>query len=726
MDSASSPAVGAHVVIWNEQESRLLSDTTGSDGVAGFSGSDGAGVIVAVAPWGALTDARAPRLTGSHVLALGGASVMQGVVLVDGLPAAAGLELKLLTQPGPALAGAAEPLLKWVREIVSEVAFATTRTEVEGRFRFTGLAADWHGVLLPPRTHWITAGQGEPWIPQCIKLSLPPADPNMTLRLTRLPTVSGRVVWDDDGTPVASAAVLVLGGYSGGVSGPVDVSASVVSDEQGRFEVGLTPNIMIPDVWQDPGKRGTLDRVSVFGRRVAGAADDAQVDSIVKDGVAEPVELRVRRAARVHFAAIGLEAEPIPLARVDVGAVTPTDRNGRGSFSGPMPSLVGAPGCAVVPAVAQRGTGASEDPFVFLLPPRNSLRIQVESSMPLLGRKLRVVLESDSPMMAGGRLWRPFDAEFGGALEAALDATGVLDIHSLEPHTDCVAKVKDYLGFVIAEQRVRAPAYGKHVVTILRVEAAPRRIAGIVRGEDGRALDQARVRLDIAKLDQAIYTQKDGAFEFVVHSAAPADIRVSASGYVSEWRRGLVPSDHANPIDFRMRKGRSLLIRVRDPGGAAVPLLAQPLGFEHLEVQRMGDGDWLWHDLPPLVEFYADLQGHRFVGQCDASVSTATLPVPGLARVSAPTSALPSEVGRDPHACRVLLRCSDGQGHGDVLLEFSAGEPAWQVLFPGRYEARIVARSENAGSGAGSDFVSLGIRKELFLTAGADKQLDFK
>jgi hypothetical protein len=736
VDPATNAVAGAHVIVWGAQQSILLSATTDKDGLARISGVDGDGVLVAVAPWGAITDARVPQLTGSHVLAVGGASVVQGVALVDGAQAPVGLELSLQFRLGPGLAGAAEPLV----ERVTELAVATTSTDAEGRFCFTGLPADWRGALLPPRTHWITAGQGDPWVPQ--RLDLPAADPGVTLRLTRLPTVSGVVVWDDDGAPVDAAVVLVQGAFSGGIN----ASAVALSDEQGRFEIGLTPTTMMPDVWQDPGKRGKLERLSLGTRRVVGASGDVQVDPVVGDGVVDPVELRVSRAPRVYFAAIGLKAEPIPFARVDGDAVIPADRAGRGSFSGPAPSLVGAPGRAVVPAVAQRGTGESHDPMVFVLPPRNTLWIRVESSMPLLGRKLWVVLESDSLLMAGGRRWRPFDAEMGGTewraggyrvraadgdkqvqtLEAALGAAGVVEIHSLEPRMACVAKVKDSLGFVIAEDHIRAPAYGKNAITTLRVEAAPRRLAGIVWTADGSALVNARVWLHIAGMEKIVHTRGDGAFEFVIHSVAPADIEVSAPGFLSEWRRGIVSNDSDVSIDFRLTKGRSLLIQVRDPGGAAVPLLASPLGFEHLESQCVGEGDYLWRDLPSLVEFYADLQGNRYRVRCDASVSTATLSVPAIARVLVPVSALPAEVGRDPRECRVLLRCLEGEAKSDVLLDFSTDDSAWQVVLPGRYEAQVVARSQPADSGTGAEFVPVGIRKVLVLTAGGDERLDFQ
>ena len=45
-------------------------------------------------------------------------------------------------------------------------------------------------------------------------------------------TVSGEVVWDEDGAPVDAAVVLVQGAFSGGVN----ASAAVLSDEQRRFE----------------------------------------------------------------------------------------------------------------------------------------------------------------------------------------------------------------------------------------------------------------------------------------------------------------------------------------------------------------------------------------------------------------------------------------------------------------------------------------------------------
>ena len=722
---------GCQVIVWRKGEPGLLEAETDAEGTATFPALGGHGGLLAVTAEGLHESTDSIVLEGPHTLVLGGDAAVAGTILVDGQPAVAGLRLALTTDMAPS---------SIVPQAVADRAQNKDRskpfeTSPGGYFAIRGLSAEWRGGVRAPAGHWFAPSPAEPvWNPLHVALAAP--DSALLLHLTRLPTVIGRVVWDDDGSAIASATIVVRGTFAGGV----EATGTAETGSDGAFLVGLTPGAV--DLWASWGdalSRPALERIHVSCAAVPGSAGAAEAER-VGAMVDEAVLVRVLRAAKTHFCVESTEGAPIAAATVDVTPCEATGVDGRGSYRGPVARLVGAPGYAVVPAEPADGDGSEPRPHRFVLPKRNEVRVGIEGIPPEQSRLLTVTIESAARLLAGERRWSQFDGEFGGSswmggstrrpsptggstrrqeLTGEPDAAGGLLLHSMAPGIDCAVVARDSLGHVVAQTSFTTPPFGAKAEVVLSVAHPMRRLRGRVTEPAGVAVAKAQVRLSSSSGSAVALTDGEGRFAFAgIYTSDPLDLEVRKPGFVTARDRIAARSEHAEELALRLARGRSVTVRVVDAAGDPVDLYPRPVGFEDGPSQTLAVGVYRWSDLPATVEFYTEVQGIRFSTWCAASVAEIDLRVPVLALVVAP---LPRRLGQTPDACFVELRSLDRPEAEVVRVPCDDGAVEPTMVLPGRYTAEVVARRAD-GHGSVS-FEGQGGAKTIELLAGVRTEL---
>ncbi|MDO8348749.1 MAG: carboxypeptidase-like regulatory domain-containing protein [Planctomycetota bacterium] len=736
VNGARAPLEGCEVLAWRDGVQEVLKQTTDAHGAASFP-TGGAGGVAAVAPNGTWAVMHPIQWAGEHTLVLGGDAVVGGAILVDGEPAPAGLEVTLLTRGVP-LPGSAPPAV--VERLREWATLRHTKTGTGGLFAFTGLSSGWRGSLMPPPTHWLTQRDGAVWDPQALGLAAP--DAGLVVSMTRLPQVSGRVVWDDDGAPVPAANVAASADFGNDITAARGVSTA----PDGSFALGLTPSYgNLQALWADARRRPQVQRLRLFCAGVPGSAGRVEVDVEGQEAAARPIEIRIRRAPRTHFLVTDDGGEPIAGARVDVKESLATDRDGRGHFQGPAASLVGAPGYAVVPARAVGGDGSAGNPLCFVLQRANKLRIVVDAASTEAARSHEITIESSVPIMAGRRGWRGFDAEFGGSqcgsgskrrtlpsgeveqrqiLHVTPDVDGGAVVHSLEPGVECVLFVRDQMGSVLAQTSFTTPQSGGESSVAVTIEQIPRRIRGKVLRPDGTPFTQAEVKLVAGELRTTTYTLEDGVFRFpAVYTDAPIDLVVHARGYMKAVRSRIFRASDEEVHEIRLVAGRTVTVRVIDAAGEPIDLFAKPVGFEDQEAQRVGVGVFQWADLPQFVQFYAEVAEHRYATPPDTESAEVRLQVPVLARALAPVSSFPAGRGWERNDCLVELRPVEHPEQAPVRLRFQDAEDAAVFVLPGRYAATLV--KWHLRESGGLEYVPLGVTSTIDLPGSKLTRITF-
>lgn len=730
-DFAGHAIPGCEVFVWRKGEPGLLEEATDDEGTATFPAFGGHGGVLAVTAEGLHDSTDSIVLEGSQTLVIGGDVAVAGSILVDGQPADTGLRLELTTD----LALSSSVPQSVTQRVQNKDRSTPFETSPGGYFAIRGLTADWRGGIRAPAAYWFAPSTAEPdWKPHRVAVAAP--DSALLLHLTRLPTVLGRVVWDDDGTAIASARIVVRGAFADGV----EATGTAETDQDGAFLVGLTPTrLELWSSWGDGRSRPELERIHVSCAPLPGSAGATEVER-VGTMATETVLLRVLRAATKHFCVESTEGAPIAAASVDVKPSEATDVDGRGSYRGPVARLVGAPGYAVVPAQPADGDGSEQRPHRFVLPQRNEVRIRIDGVPPELSRLLTVTIESGSRLLVGERRWSRFDGEFGGSswsggstrrtsptgevtrrqeLTAVPDAGGGLLLHSMAPGIDCAVVARDILGHIVAENSFATPSFGTKADVVLLVTRPMRSLRGRVTEPEGVVVANAEVRLSSSSGSAVTLTDEEGRFAFTgVCTRDPLDLEARKPGFVTARDRVAARSEHAEDLDLRLARGRSVTVRVLDAGGDLVDLYPRPVGFEDGPSQTIAIGVYRWSDLPATVEFYTEVQGIRFSTWCASSVAEIDLQVPLLARVVAP---LPRRLSQKPDSWFVELKSLDRPEAEVVRVPCNDGAVEPTIVLPGRYTAEVVERRVDVNGAVSFD--GQGGAKTIQLLAGVRTEL---
>lgn len=709
-DERGQPIAGARVHRWTSTGD-VQQQRTDREGRAEFTLWDGAGGLCVLANGNAPLLRELASLRGEVRCVLPDGAVLDGSMLVDGAPAPAGLRLGLdvsLVAPTGAPRAIAEALAPFlVRRAIAAI------TTPGGGFVFRGLAAGQRVTVALPTTHWFLPendlASGDP--DSVEGRALVPAT-GIVLRTTQLPTVYGRVVWADDGSPVVDPRLMVHARFADGSETP---SMGCFGNDDGTFVAGFHPMASSSRLrWLQPTQRPAL-AMAQLSVEAKGSAGSVRVELDAGALAACPIEVRLPRAAITHFVVTDASERPIAGARVSITPSTATDGDGRGTFEGPRDRLlVGADGYQVQPATPVRGAlGTDADPLHFVLAPRNRLVINVRTEQGAVPPIWWVRIESPADLFCGKRFQSEFDRSFGGGLgdcrrmgrnqpDGSIEwreytctlppePSGRFELHSLEPGLACTAIAMGALDAEVARATFVTPPAGETCSVDLVVTTTPRPVSGHVLARDGTAIPNATVVLRSGDAQVEARSGANGHFAFdAVYSRVPLEIRANVAGF-AESQRFIADGDTARDVELVLEPGHRVTLRIVDDEGLPVPAgaYAETAPGRTVSPQVLQPGTHVFTDLPATVTFVSKFGGARFALVHDAANPAAVLRVPRPARIVA--MAPKGESDKTSGSLRVRATPIDRTGDAVLLWLGESdlnGEP--QLLLPGRYRVELV------------------------------------
>lgn len=754
VDGDDLPLAGVEVRGWREQGSEMLVATDAA-GRAQLPAGGGAGVLRIAAPARPARWVRVPAGADELRVVLDRGAVVAGRMFVDGIDARAGLVLTLHGGGDEAPDELPEAAQRWVAAHADDPVGRAVVAK-GGTFAFGGLAVDWHGSLELPPGHHLLDGPVEDAARRF--LSLPAPHQGLVVATTCVPTVRGRVVWDDTGEGVDAPDLTCAATFADGTEME---SVSVTGDASGRFAIGLAgvpgedsgtgaDEAMAaasggPPAWIDPARRASVASVELTVT-ADGCADavELQLDA---ERVAADTELTVRlvRALPLFFRAIDAAGLPVAGARTQEPFTSeisaPTDAEGLGTFTGRRRlMLIGAPGYAIADVDPQGGVGTRDDPIVFVLARCSALVLRVRTPDGSVPPIRCAVVEAERALFTGRTHPVNLDWELGGAvcyasakvenlkegaerllaleMKVVLDDKGEARLLSLEPGVACTVTVRgEPGGAVLASKSLVTPAAGEQRTVDLVVTAAQRRLHGRVVAADGTPIQYAIVSAIVgAAAGWPAVTDPDGAFELHLAADEAVRLQVRSPGFAMASRDGLTSDRDHLAIEFRLQPGRSVHAAVRDAADAVVPVPihyiadGEPAALPGIEMLRHVVGEGQFADLPAgAVTFWCEVGGRRFEMRHDTAVVDAVLRVPTPARVVvAPALGWPP-----PPPGSALVVLVRRVGEAEVATVLPAGDPtATHLLLPGRYRLEL---AEQSAAGAATP---LGPAADVDLRAG--------
>ena len=716
VDDERRPLRDVVVRCWREQGEAVV-QRTDVDGRAAFAPSDGKGALRVEAAARPPVLLQVERLVGEQQVVLPRGAEVSGQVLVDGAPAPAGLRLGLRMPKQELPLDLPAEAERWLQDQAWRPQ-CEVRTQAGGGFAFRGLPADWSGILKLPSPYW--------WLPQAgvelysideHSLTLPAPAAGLALEATQLPTVSGKVVWDDTGEPAERPDITCFAQFAGGDSSPL---TSVSAESDGSFAVGFTLGDSTQrERWYDPGKREAMTSVKLW---IRAPGSDGQTElELDAEQLRRPLQVRLRRAAATCFLAVDEKGAPIAEACVLAsghGISELTGGDGRGTFTGPRDKgLVGAPGYRVVPlAPRSAAAGTAADPLVFVLTADSELRLRMRDPDGGVPSGCHMQLRSATSLFAGRVFQSELDRRFGSSeaggsakvkklpdgsvthqdVELRFDANiqGDVVLHSLLPGLPAAVEVRDRAGTMLLRQDITTPASGENKTVDVVVIASPRQLRGRVLGADGLPLAGAGVACEVAGFAVIEGTAADGTFTFDgVYANGALRLLARKNGFAAAAVDGLARDRDGQEIEIRMQPGHPVHVMVRDAAGQIVPVRIDTNIADLLQEQRqeLAAGDYQFADLPPgTVTFHCQLGGQRFDLAHDTSNPNAVLRVPTPARavIVAPVGWPEPEKGFYLVAMATRL---DAAGE-PFELQLVADDKAPQLLLPGRYRIALVAQ----------------------------------
>lgn len=719
VDASQHAVVDCLVLAFRDGEVEVAERRTDHEGAAEFPASDVLGGLVAVARDGRFGLLHPVPMRGQQRLSLSGAN-LSASVFVDGVPAPSGLEFGLRTTSWGLPDTAPEAVIEQLQTLVGS---RTSRTDAHGDLVFAGLPDGVRGTLVLPSTCWRSEVPDSVLPPRYLEL---PGAGHHVLHLVGLPTVRGTVRWED-GVPVASGLAIVSGGFDGGIE--ATGSAPVGSD--GRFELGLAPvQVDQRGRWLDVAQRPRFAR-GTLRVLAAGSTGDGEV-ALSAPSLGTPFEVVLRRAEVRHVVVCDQRGAPIAGARLDCPGSAPTDARGRTTCFGEGPNWVGAPGFAMMRAQARAGDGGEAAPFEYRVPAQNRLVFQVVASGGERIESWNLEIETLVPWAeAGGDGWA-IHAACGGSevrmlvqpvgdasthrMPLRTDRRGRAVVHSLSPGERGRARLLDGLGVEVANVAFVVPGFGEERLVELALPSNLVSVRGRVERADGTPVRSAELLLLAGPQRRTVRSAADGGFQvWLARSPQPVELQVRAPGFVAVGRQDIAGGSGEVGV-IRLLAGRTVTVRVVDEAGAPVDLFAMPAGFEHIQQQSLGVGEWRWPDLPSEVEFYATVSGRRFSAFAGPGVDGVVLRAPQVALVWAPHAELPADVGVAAHEACVLLHAEAAPAAAPECLDFWPNDSNALRVMPGRYRAELARRRRSADGGW--RFESLGITRTVELPAG--------
>ncbi|MBL8726899.1 MAG: sigma-70 family RNA polymerase sigma factor [Planctomycetes bacterium] len=716
----------ATVHCWTIGAAVVLEQPTDATGRCTFAAMSGAGGVLVVAEGRYPHHAALPRCGGQHRIVMPDGESCGGRLLVDGRE---GEGWRLWLNCGEfadVLPSALRRQLGWRATSV--------RCDGRGYFQFVGLPKGWRGSIALPQPLWLlpeSGGTREGHDGLAVRAGVR----DLRVATTLLPHVTVRVVWADDGTPVANADATFYGRFDDDTD---SVGVAVAGDRDGVCICGFCPGTdSAYPRWCTPANRAALVRVEA---NVSANGSDGTVEQTWnRRELAHDDEFLVRlpRARRLHFLAVDIAGQPVAGARVQTqGLSEPTGRDGRGTFAAKDGTevLIGAPGHRISFCQAMRyAAGSEQDPLVYELLDDNSLTLRFVG-LDKAPARVRGSMHSDLSFFAGNRVATDIDrvltgVSVGGSGQPEtsgdlrrwrnykcsldLDVGGTITLHSLEPGQRCEVVGYDAGLTEVARQEVVTPAFGEHTEVVVRVQGVSFRLHGRIRDRADRPIVGAVLRLAHGLKAS---TDSRGEYEMRGFTRDATDITVRANGYVAQQLSNMALVRDIG-LNLKLDDASPVTVRVLDERGSSLPIQAKlDGGGLHDVFDVLGNGCVRWPNLPAdLVTFTCRLGGRTFSVRHDTRMPEAVLRVPVPARLSVVMTGGWPEPSREGVGVRAVARPAGSAN--EVAAEFYADDIVAKLLLPGAYRVDLVEfwRSERDGTPTER---SLGRAAEITLRAG--------
>ena len=473
---------------------------------------------------------------------------------------------------------------------------ADTRTRPDGSFALSGLRRGQTGTLVLPSTHRLIAVDGVAASGDRDRLTIRADDGGLrTLETARLPSISGRLVWENDGAPYSGEIWIVLRELQGGN----DRMSFEQSAADGRFEIGLpvSERALLGPLAQRAGS--LLCGVVRFG--VMSAESSSFERRVELAGATLPLDLGSVLVPRARVASLRILAaggEPVAGAAV-ASSVSSSTSGPDGSVLLPFAEgdvlQVLAPGHALASVDVRR---LSEAPLEVTLAPGTTLAVRPSVSADVRGgADVAIELAWSETPFEGARLegegprepypagvqrafhrraiigagWSNEKAGAPGHLTLSLPADGVLVVPGLVAGAALRVLLVDALHQTLAERSVDLPPSGglrevelalepgRHAALRLRlVDAAGESIPGgsvLVRGGAGfgKSFDCRDGLLELGPLAPGVY-----------------DLSARARGRLPLRISGHELTAGAPPLELELEAARTLAVATTDSLGRAL------------------------------------------------------------------------------------------------------------------------------------------------------------
>jgi len=676
---------------------------------------------------------------GEHRFELPADQEIRGMLVVDGAPP---------RRPWPlSLDGALVPaeLPDALAGVLAFQRLPTARTGPDGTFRFRGVPEGWRGALRLPGSLWLLPESGGT-TDQHATVAVTAGTTNLYLATTQLPSLTCRMLWDDDGTRIPGVDATAIVWFVGEGTSP---AFGTTSDDRGEIAValrGASPSHY--PIWCNPSTRPAVERVvlDVRGAGVAGRHEFEYTAQQIASGDVQVV--RLPRARLTHFLAIDEAGAPIAGARVHSdGFSEPTGPDGRGTFAGTARDVraVGAPHRRVGPCARGGVTaGTAEDPLVFVVPATNLVRLRVRGDDDAPAPFVEVEMHSDEEPFWTGGLASWFARELGhpaqgGQAEAVPQPDGTVrhrdcvnlieledgaaDVWSLVPGRTLTFVVFDGMRRELARAPCVAPPDGARIELDLRVPGRARSWRGRVLDATGAPVPAASIRCsdptDERGYGAGAKSDADGAFTVTgIWSRNPLRVRIEAPGFVVH-QQDVPPLDGDQPTHpFVLERGLVVTVRVVDQDGAPVAIHARldEAARLHDAHEDLGPGARRWRRLPPQPQtFHATLGGVDFAVLHDPRQPEAVLRVPKPGRLVVVAANGWPEL---PERTNLVARIDRLDANAPTFELWSPEPHEESLLVPGRYRIAVVAVDSAAPEGAVRER-ALGLSTEVDVAAGS-------
>jgi RNA polymerase sigma-70 factor (ECF subfamily) len=639
--------------------------------------------------------------SGDLVLALERSVAVRGRVIEDGGPPLRPLDLGIYTRDDGIVADSHTGGVRRKLAAAGIVrGYERVWTAPDGAFELEGFRRGEEVSVGLPTTH-----RYEPSTSAAGRIR---AGEDVELRLTRLPSVRGRLVWDDDGSPVRGGGLIVTYEDARGFGGPL--TALEFADD-GRFEIGLP--VRDGDLELAPSERRTIYAKLRFDLNRGGTRAPVGFErEVALDPETLPLdlgELRVEPARELAVRIVDRTGRPVAGAAVASGVASATT-NADG-----LAHVGVAPGDALsvlAPRFALREVSVpaepSAEPLEVRLEPGTALLVRTGAAER--GLKVRLRWERTpfegaapehplprrvhtqllgSPVLAWGN--RRVQGQ-PGYVDLPLPPEGPLVVAGLRPGSELTVALLDACDEPFEEHPVVLPdGPGESTVELALEEPMALRV---------RILDPAGgvppgasilLRRSVGRRGSTFAALGDLVTAYPLSEGA-YDVTARATGFLPRTVQGHALRAGALPLEVRLDPARLLALRVVDGTGHA-------LGARRISA-RAASG-WSaspdWNDagaffpvtaptVPLEVEATVGTRSYR--AAVDGDATEAVVRVPAHARVRFELDRVPALQGEYGD---VVLHLREVEGNGSLRtsIAFQGGVPgplAEEVdLLPGAY-----------------------------------------